>query len=74
MAEKTFEKVCEVLTDKIEGLEFVAKYRENQINDLKAENEKLKEENAKLKKQKKSVSDFVDRTKASIETRTVKGG
>ena len=73
MTQKAFDKLCEVLTDKIEGLEFVASYREKQINELKEENKKLKEENEKLKGQKQAVTDFVDRTKASIEMR-VKGG
>lgn len=59
---KTFEKVCEVLTDKIEGLEFAVAYKDRRIKELE-------EENAKLKEHKQAVTDFVDRTQASIEKR-----
>lgn len=67
--EKVFAKVCETLTDKIESLEFLVKYKEKQIEDLKAENAQLSDENYKLKVQKRAVSEFVDRTKESIETK-----
>ena len=56
------EKLCDVLIEKIENLEFVNKYQANKIKELEAENEKLKGE-------KQAVREFVDRTKASIEKR-----
>lgn len=64
---KRIEKLCDVLIEKIENLEFVNKYQANKIKQLEEENEKLKGQN-------QAVTDFVDRTKASIEKRTLKGG
>lgn len=64
---KRIEKLCDVLIEKIENLEFVNKYQANKIK-------QLEEENEKLKNQKQAVTDFVDRTQASIEKRTLKGG
>ena len=71
MAENTFEKTCEILTEKIVNLESTLRWRVAQVEELKEENAKLKEENAKLQKQKQAVTEFVDRTR--VETR-VKGG
>ena len=67
MNDKTFIKTCEILTEKVENLEFVNKFQAKKIADLEEENKKLKE-------QKQSVSEFIDRTQAKIEKRTVKGG
>lgn len=67
MNKKTFIKTCEVLTEKVENLEFAVKCKDRRIADLEEENKKLKE-------QKQSVSEFIDRTQAKIEKRTIKGG
>lgn len=64
---KKIEKLCDVLIEKIENLEFVNKYQANKIK-------QLEEENEKLRGQQQAVTDFVDRTQASIEKRTLKGG
>lgn len=67
MAENTFEKTCEVLTEKIGNLESTLRWRLAQVEELKEENAKLKAENEKLQKQKQAVTEFVDRTR--VETR-----
>jgi len=60
--ETTLEKVCKILTEKIDNLEFVNQYQARKIEELEAENKQLKEKQ-------QAVNEFVDRTQASIETR-----
>lgn len=67
MQENTFTKLCAILIEKIDNLEFVVKFKERQNEELSAENTKLKAENEKLKAQKQAVTEFVDRTR--VETR-----
>lgn len=52
MTTKTFGKVCEALTEKIENLEFLVKFKEQKIQELEAKIEKLikKYESAQAKK------------------------
>lgn len=47
MTPKTFGKVCETLTEKIENLEFIVKFKEQKIRELEARIENLQNQGDK---------------------------